>query len=213
MRELFGANLSQIEALADLLLENAQLKGLLGPKELERLWDRHLANSAVLVPFLPEHGVVLDLGSGAGLPGLVLAIMRPDLEFELVDAKQRRTEWLTQASETLKLANVTITWERAATLAGKRAVQAVVSRAVARLDKLAAWSSPLLADEGLFLAIKGQGVLEELAACGRALEAAGLSDARVEKVVPAEGLTPTYVLRATKAANSVRQRGHTLRHV
>jgi 16S rRNA (guanine527-N7)-methyltransferase len=182
-----------------LLSERAELLGLLGPRELDRLWERHLINSAAVAGLLPPSGLVIDVGSGAGLPGVVLALMRPDLEFELVDSMRRRTDWLSEATQCLGLANVAVTWARAEELRG-RAASCTVSRAVARLDKLARWQGGLLAAGGRFLAMKGVGAAGELADCGRDLARAGLVGAKVVELIPVAGLSPTYVVKARKRA-------------
>ncbi|MDR2347991.1 MAG: 16S rRNA (guanine(527)-N(7))-methyltransferase RsmG [Bifidobacteriaceae bacterium] len=202
MLELFGPALPQVERLAGLLEANADRRGLMGPREVGRLWQRHLANSALLAPLLPAAGLVIDVGSGPGLPGLVLAAMRPDLRFELVDSMRRRTDWLTLAADQLGLGNVAVTWARAESLEGRQAA-AAVSRAVARLDKLAAWTAGLLAPGGLFLAMKGASAEAELAACRPALERHRLRGAEVLELSPPPaaappGLEATFVVRARK---------------
>ncbi|MDR2378736.1 MAG: 16S rRNA (guanine(527)-N(7))-methyltransferase RsmG [Bifidobacteriaceae bacterium] len=196
---VFGTALPGVQRLAGLLEANAVERGLMGPREMSRLWERHLLNSGVLAPLLPERGLVVDAGSGAGLPGLVLALQRPDLSFELVDSMRRRTDWLTEAVAALELTNATVTRARVEELGHRADAAAVVSRAVARLDKLAKWTAGLLAPGGLFLALKGAGAAGELADCRRAVKAAGLTGAAVLELVAVPGADPTYVVRATRA--------------
>ncbi|MDR1634066.1 MAG: 16S rRNA (guanine(527)-N(7))-methyltransferase RsmG [Bifidobacteriaceae bacterium] len=197
--EFFGPALAGVEQLAGLLEAHGVERGLIGPREMERLWERHLVNSGALAALLPERGLVVDAGSGAGLPGLVLALMRPKLRFELVDSMRRRTEWLAEAVDRLGLANVSVTRERVEQLPNRGRAKAVVSRAVARLDKLAPWTAGLLRPGGLFLALKGSSAGEELAACGTALRRCGLVGAEVLELTPLPDMEPTYVVRATRS--------------
>jgi 16S rRNA (guanine527-N7)-methyltransferase len=207
MADLYGAARPQIEQFAALLAEHGDTLGLLGPRELDRLWERHLDNCAALAPLLdalPANGLVIDVGSGAGLPGLVLAAMRPELRFELIDSMRRRTDWLALASKQMALTNVTVTWARAESLAGQRTAQAVVSRAVARLDRLAKWCAPLLAEGGRFLALKGATAEQELTDCAGALAKAGLAGAEVIAPLAEVGLAPTFVVQAVKVGTGTK---------
>ena len=108
MRDMFGMAWSGLEHYAQMLAEEGQLRGLIGPRELPRLYSRHLVNSAAVVPFLPRHGSVADLGSGAGLPGVVVALSRPDLEVTLIEPMERRCAWLELVAEELDLDNVRV---------------------------------------------------------------------------------------------------------
>ena len=94
MREIFGVSFSAAEHFAQMLAEEGELRGLVGPRELPRLWTRHIVNSAAVVPFLPARGSVADVGSGAGFPGIVVALLRPDLNVTLIETMERRTQWL-----------------------------------------------------------------------------------------------------------------------
>jgi 16S rRNA (guanine527-N7)-methyltransferase len=142
---------------------------------------------------------VVDAGSGAGLPGLVLAALRPDLRLELVDSMRRRCEWMEEAVAALGLENVAVTWSRVEDL-GPRDAAAVVSRAVARLDRLAGWTAGLLAPGGGFLAIKGRRAAEELQECRAAMEGHGLVGGEVVEVRPPEQEEPARVVRAWRSA-------------
>ena len=113
MRELFGAALPGAERFARMLAEQGELRGLVGPRELPRLWTRHLANSAAVVDFLPRRGAVADVGSGAGFPGVVIALLRPDLEVTLIEPMERRIDWLTDVVAELDLANAVVRRARA----------------------------------------------------------------------------------------------------
>ena len=154
-RGVFSDTLSLAEEFADLLAHEGVVRGLIGPRETPRLWDRHLLNCAVLGEALLPAASVCDIGSGAGLPGLVLAIVRPDLQVCLVEPLLRRTAFLEEAVERLGLGNVEVTRARADEVHGTREFDVVTSRAVAPLDRLADWSMPLVRQGGHLLAMKG----------------------------------------------------------
>jgi 16S rRNA (guanine527-N7)-methyltransferase len=158
-----------VEAFAELLATDGVVRGLIGPREAPRLWDRHLLNSAVLGEAVPRDASVCDIGSGAGLPGLVLAIARPDLELTLVEPLLRRTTFLEEAVESLALTNVEVVRARADALHGRRTFDVVTSRAVAPLDRLLQWSMPLVAPSGALVAMKGSSVTEEIEAAREVL--------------------------------------------
>ncbi|HTL23939.1 MAG TPA: 16S rRNA (guanine(527)-N(7))-methyltransferase RsmG [Mycobacteriales bacterium] len=160
--EVFGAALPQVEAYAALLAGPGTERGLLGPREVPRLWERHLLNCAALSSLVEDGQVVLDLGSGAGLPGLVLALQRPDVQVVLVESLQRRAQFLTECVEALGLRNTLVRRARAEELHGKLEVDVVTARAVAPVDRLAQWSLPLLRPGGRLLAIKGEQAVAEL---------------------------------------------------
>jgi 16S rRNA (guanine527-N7)-methyltransferase len=160
--EVFGAALPQVEAYAALLAGPGTERGLLGPREVPRLWERHLLNCAALSSLVEDGQVVLDLGSGAGLPGLVLALQRPDVQVVLVESLQRRAQFLTECVEALGLRNTLVRRARAEELHGKLEVDVVTARAVAPVDRLAQWSLPLLRPGGRLIAIKGEQALAEL---------------------------------------------------
>ena len=145
-----------------MLAEQGELRGLIGPREVPRLWRRHILNSAAVAQFLPKSGRVADVGSGAGLPGVVLAIIRPDLEFFLIEPMERRVEWLDEVVESLGLDNVSVLHKRAEELHGKESFDAVTARAVAAMDKLIRFAMPLVAQSGRLLALKGQRVHQEI---------------------------------------------------
>ena len=159
---VFGAALPQAIRYAELLAAAGVERGLIGPREVDRLWDRHLLNCAVLVPLLPASGIVLDLGSGAGLPGIVVALLRPDLPVILVDATRRRIEFLDEVIAELGIERVQTRWCRAEELNGQIHVETVVARAVAPLEKLIPWAVPLLTRTGQLLALKGERAEQEL---------------------------------------------------
>jgi 16S rRNA (guanine527-N7)-methyltransferase len=151
-------------AYADLLAADGVVRGLIGPRETPRLWDRHLLNCAVLAEVVPQGATVCDIGSGAGLPGLVLAIARPDVRVTLVEPLLRRTTFLEEAVGELALDNVEVVRARADALHGTRTFDVVTSRAVAPLERLLVWSMPLVAADGALVAMKGSNVAEEIEA-------------------------------------------------
>jgi len=203
----FGFALSQAEAFAELLCGPAVERGLLGPTEAHRIWDRHLLNCVVVGELIPEGARVDDVGSGAGLPGIVLALARPDLEVTLVEPLLRRATFLGEVVEAMKLDNVNVVRQRAEERA-RSAPQAdvVTARAVAKLDRLGGWCLPLLREGGTLLAMKGETAAAELAASRRALEEAGGRQATV--VLCGVGLLeqPTTVVRVVARTAPPRQR-------
>lgn len=160
--EVFGAALPRVEAYAALLAGPGTERGLLGPREVPRLWERHLLNCAGLSELVADGEVVLDLGSGAGLPGLVLALQRPDVQVVLVESLQRRATFLSECVEALGLRNTVVRRARAEELHGKVEVDVVTARAVAPVDRLAGWALPLLREGGRLLALKGEQAAAEL---------------------------------------------------
>lgn len=130
--------------------------GLIGPREIPRLWERHVLNCALLTDLVPHGVTVADVGSGAGLPGVVLALRRPDLQLVLIEPLLRRVRWLEQVVADLGLDGVQVRRARAEALVGELVVPVVTARAVAPLDRLARWALPLLAPGGELLAIKGR---------------------------------------------------------
>lgn len=159
---MFSDALPVAEHYAALLAQEATLRGLIGPREVPRLWDRHILNCAVVTDLVEEGASVCDIGSGAGLPGLVMAIRRPDLAVTLVEPLLRRTTFLDEVVTELALENVTVVRGRAEEQHGKLSFDVVTSRAVAPLDKLSRWSLPLVRTGGSFLAMKGSSAEAEI---------------------------------------------------
>ncbi len=180
---LFGSALDRAQRYAELLAGAGVERGLIGPREVDRLWDRHLLNSAAVGELLESGAEVADIGSGAGLPGIPLALARPDLRLTLIEPLLRRSEFLHEVIEELAL-DVTVVRGRAEDPAVRREVgemDAVVSRAVASLDKLTKWSMPLLRADGRMLAIKGERAEQEVRDHRRVMSALGAADVRVMK--------------------------------
>ncbi|MFY4721758.1 16S rRNA (guanine(527)-N(7))-methyltransferase RsmG [Streptomyces sp. LaBMicrA B280] len=173
-REVFGDRFADAVRYAELLAEAGVQRGLIGPREVPRLWERHILNCAVLSEAVPEGVTVCDVGSGAGLPGIPLALVREDLNITLLEPLLRRTNFLTEVVELLGLDHVTVVRGRAEEVLGKLApVHVVTARAVAPLDRLAAWGIPLLRPYGEMLALKGDTAEEELKASATALSKLG----------------------------------------
>jgi 16S rRNA (guanine527-N7)-methyltransferase len=201
---VLGDALPVLQAYADLLAGAGVERGLLGPRETPRLWQRHLLNCVGLTELLPESALVVDLGSGAGLPGVVLAAVRPDLQVVLLEPLLRRAVFLEEVVAALALGNATVVRGRAEELGGGRLTgpglpadgraDAVVARAVAPLDRLAGWALPLLRPGGRLLALKGESAADELAAAAGALAAAGAHRSRVVEVGRPELLTAGRVV-------------------
>lgn len=173
-REIFGDRLPLAEAFVAELATTGVSHGLLGPREVPRLWDRHVLNCAVIGELVPHGAHVIDVGSGAGLPGLALAIARPDLQIDLVEPMLRRTTWLSDVAARLGLDTVTVTRGRAESLAGTTSAPVVTARAVARIGQLSVWCTPLLEPGGILLALKGSSAADELTEDADLLEAAGV---------------------------------------
>jgi len=173
-REVFGDRYADAVRYAELLAEAGVQRGLIGPREVPRLWERHLLNCAVLSEAVPEGVTVCDVGSGAGLPGIPLALVREDLQITLLEPLLRRTTFLTEVVELLGLDHVTVVRGRAEEVMGKLTpVHVVTARAVAPLDRLATWGIPLLRPYGEMLALKGDTAEEELKASATALSKLG----------------------------------------
>ncbi|MYS91486.1 MULTISPECIES: 16S rRNA (guanine(527)-N(7))-methyltransferase RsmG [Streptomyces] len=173
-REVFGDRFADAVRYAELLAETGVQRGLIGPREVPRLWERHLLNCAVLSEVVPEGVTVCDVGSGAGLPGIPLALVREDLKITLLEPLLRRTTFLTEVVELLGLDHVTVVRGRAEEVMGKiQPVHVVTARAVAPLDRLATWGIPLLRPYGEMLALKGDAAEEELKSASAALSKLG----------------------------------------
>ncbi|GGR74656.1 ribosomal RNA small subunit methyltransferase G [Streptomyces humidus] len=173
-REVFGDRYGDAVRYAELLAEAGVQRGLIGPREVPRLWERHILNCAVLSEVVPEGVTVCDVGSGAGLPGIPLALVREDLKITLLEPLLRRTNFLAEVVELLGLDHVTVARGRAEEVMGKiPPVHVVTARAVAPLDRLATWGIPLLRPYGEMLALKGDAAEEELKSAGTALSKLG----------------------------------------
>jgi 16S rRNA (guanine527-N7)-methyltransferase len=169
--------------------------GLIGPREKPRIWDRHIWNCAVIEAAIPNGSRVCDVGSGAGLPGVVLAIARPDLEMTLLEPSARRCLFLSGVVSALGLSNATVVRGRAGEPNGAGPFAVVTARAVAPLARLAGWCAPLVAEGGVLLAIKGAAVRRELAEAAVELRHAGVSDAQIKQYDGGVVTPPTTVVQ------------------
>ncbi|MEX0169060.1 16S rRNA (guanine(527)-N(7))-methyltransferase RsmG [Streptomyces sp. LMG1-1-1.1] len=182
-RTVFGEYFPEAVRYAELLADAGVKRGLIGPREVPRLWERHLLNCAVLAEAVPEGVTVCDVGSGAGLPGIPLALVRRDLKITLLEPLLRRTNFLQEVVELLGLDHVTVVRGRAEEMLGKiTPVHVVTARAVAPLDRLAGWGVPLLRPYGEMLALKGDTAEEELNGARAALSRLGVVETSVLQV-------------------------------
>lgn len=195
--EIAGDRIPVLRNFAQSLGERGEELGLIGPLETPRLWTRHLLNSAVLAPLLHAGSRVADVGTGGGMPGLVLAIVRPDVRFDLIEPMERRCLWLTEQIEQLGIDNATVRRGRVEEFHGAFEVDQVTARAVTALRKLIPLTAPLLRNGGEMLFLKGASVDEEIRAAQKALTRHRVSDVRVE--ILGEGLLreTTRVFRGT----------------
>jgi 16S rRNA (guanine527-N7)-methyltransferase len=177
--QLFGPAMAAVERYANLLAGPGVARGLIGPREVPRLWERHLLNSAAVAELVPRPCTLVDLGSGAGLPGIVLALLLPDVAVTLLEPMLRRVTFLEECVQALGLDNAQVRRGRAEDLAGQLSADVVTARAVAPLDRLAALALGLVRPGGTVLAIKGATAQQEVAAARRALARLGVRSADV----------------------------------
>lgn len=191
---LFGERIDVARQFTAALAEQGEERGLIGPLELPRLWTRHILNSVIAAPLF--HGTVADIGSGAGLPGLVLAIARPDVHWTLVEPMERRVNWLNEQVAELGLKNVAVLRSRAEDVRVIDKFDFVTARAVSALRTLIPYTAPLLRDGGELALLKGVNAPAEIEAAAKQIKKHRLSDVRVE--VLGEGVLEetTRVVRA-----------------
>ena len=199
-RRLFpSGRVALAERFTELLATEGVVRGLIGPREAPRLWERHVLNSAVLCEVLPQSASVCDLGTGAGLPGIVVAIARPDLSLTLVEPLLRRTTFLEEVVAELDLTGVTVVRGRAEDLHGRHTYDVVTSRALAPLDRLLTWSMPLVALHGALIAMKGRSVADEIDAAGARLADYGCTEPVVSELGVGLLDPPTRIVRVAWA--------------
>jgi 16S rRNA (guanine527-N7)-methyltransferase len=193
---LFGDRLGVARAFTANLAAQGEERGLIGPLELPRLWSRHILNCAIVAPLL-RPGLVGDVGSGAGLPGLVLAIARPDVSFALIEPMERRVAWLTEQADELGLSNVTVVRARAEEVRLPVPLDQVTARAVSAFRKLLPLTAPLVRDGGELVLMKGAGAQAEVDAAAKEIRKYKVRDVVVETL--GEGVLEeiTRVIRAT----------------
>ena len=194
--QIFGARVELARLFADQLAEHGEERGLIGPLETSRLWSRHILNSAVISEAFEAGSRVGDVGSGAGLPGLVLAIARPDISWVLIEPMERRVAWLDEQVDLLGLDNVEVVRARAEDYNTGSGFDAVTARAVSALRTLIPLTAPLVRGNGQLVLMKGASVESEISAAEKQIRRFRLRDARTERF--GEGLLeqPTTVFRA-----------------
>jgi 16S rRNA (guanine527-N7)-methyltransferase len=178
-RRVLGDSAPRVERYAGLLAGAGVERGLLGPNEVPRLWERHLLNSAAIAELVPRPCSLVDLGSGAGLPGIVLALVLPDVEVVLLEPALRRATFLCECVADLELGNARVVRARAEQMVGEMAADVVTARAVAPLDRLAAMALGILRPGGILLAVKGVKAAAEIRDAQKALSRLGVRDAKV----------------------------------
>ncbi|WP_022902701.1 16S rRNA (guanine(527)-N(7))-methyltransferase RsmG [Curtobacterium sp. B8] len=194
---LFGDRAELARSFTNELARRGEELGLIGPLELPRLWTRHILNSVLLAPLLEADGRVADVGSGAGLPGLVLAIARPDVHFTLIEPMERRVDWLTSEVERLGLDNVAVVRARAEDVADEITVDQVTARAVSALSKLIPLTVPLVRSGGQLVLMKGARVEDEVEKARKVILRKRLSDVEVLELGDGVVEETTRVFRAT----------------
>jgi 16S rRNA (guanine527-N7)-methyltransferase len=193
---IFGERLDIARRFTENLAAEGETRGLIGPLELPRLWTRHILNSAVITPLFPS-GRVGDVGSGAGLPGLVGAIARPDITWVLIEPMERRTAWLQEQADVLGLTNVEVVRARAEEWSEGPSLDAVTARAVSALRTLLPLTVPLVRDGGEFILMKGVTVDAEIEKAAKQIRHLRLRDVRVELVGEDLLAEPTRVVRGS----------------
>ena len=176
---MFGTALPVAERYVQMLAGPGVIRGLLGPREVPRLWTRHVLNCAAVADLVPRPSALIDLGSGAGLPGIVLALLLPDVQVTLLERMERRSLFLDECVQELGLRNAQVYRATAEEVAGKLAADVVTARAVAPLDRLAGLAAGLVRPGGLILAVKGAAAEEEVAQARPVLRRLGMRDVAV----------------------------------
>lgn len=198
---VFGDRLGLAERYVAHLATSGLERGLIGPREVPILWERHVLNSVAAAGLMPEYSSVVDVGSGAGLPGIPLALARPDLDVVLVESMQRRVDWLQEVLMDLAVANVDVRRGRAEEMGRELRADVVTARAVARLDVLAQWCLPLLTPGGVMLALKGETAAAELEETRAAVSAAGGEAAEAISLPVPGSDQSTWVVRIRRATH------------
>ena len=194
---IFGSGIGQARKYAEALARDGETFGLLGPREYPRLWTRHILNSAVVAELVSPGQTVGDVGSGAGLPGIVLAIARPDVRFVLIEPMERRTDWLSEQAAELDLANVTVCRSRVQDAPYMEACDVVTARAVSALKTLVPMTAPLVRPGGQLLLMKGVNADREIDEARKQLRAHGVHNPVV--ILSGESILeePTRLVQAT----------------
>jgi 16S rRNA (guanine527-N7)-methyltransferase len=203
----FGDSLAKAQRYVELLASDGVTRGLIGPRETSRLWDRHLVNCALVADLVPERGELVDIGSGAGLPGIVLAMLRPSLHVVLLEPLLRRAVFLQECVSALELPNATVVRARAEEKAAARiSADVATARAVAPLDRLVGWAAGLLRPGGQLLAIKGQSAEAELEAAEPVLSRLGVQSAEVLQAGRGRVISATTIVRVVMGGHGREER-------
>jgi 16S rRNA (guanine527-N7)-methyltransferase len=197
---VFGSALGLAQRYAGLLVGPGTEQGLIGPREAARLWDRHLMNCAAVAELVPHPCSVIDLGSGAGLPGVVLAMLLPDSDIVLLEPMARRAAFLQECVRVLGLGNVAVRCARAEDMTGQLEVDVVTARAVAPMKRLAGLALGLVRPGGVVLAIKGAGAAQDLAEAGPVLSRLDVRGVEVLQAGRGKVSPPLTVIRLTAAS-------------
>ena len=210
VRDACGDAFGKLEMFHGKLVAEGGKRGLIGPREVPRLWERHILNSAALVPFVEDFAAravpenkqcrVADIGSGAGFPGIVLAAMLPQAKFTLIEPMERRVDWLEEVVGELGLENVEVVRDRAEDYPHKGSFDIVVCRAVARLAKLVPWAMPLVRPGGRVIALKGRSAQQEIDKAAKEIRKTRGLDPAVHSAPVGQGLEPTFVVTIDKRA-------------
>lgn len=195
--QLAGDAIEPLRAFTRDLATRGEVLGLIGPQEVPRLWTRHILNSAIMAPLLTAGQRVADIGTGGGMPGLILAIVRPDVHFRLIEPMERRCVWLREQVSALELANTEVLRGRAEEYHGAFEVDVVTARAVTALRKLIPLTAPLLRDGGKAIFLKGSGVDAEIEAARKQLAKFKLRQPEVQILGEGVLAETTRVFRAT----------------
>lgn len=193
--KVFGDRLGLAERYVQHLATTGMERGLLGPREVPRLWNRHVLNCAVVTELIDQNARVADVGSGAGLPGLTFALARPDLDITLIEPLERRCIWLHEVCEDLELENVTVMRGRAEQVVEQVEADFATARAVSALTNLAGLTIPLLHGKGQVLAIKGRSAVEEVDKAAKIIRKLGGRSTEVLTVGDSILAEPTTVVR------------------
>lgn len=194
--QIAGDRIDALRAFAEDLGARGETLGLIGPLEAARLWTRHLLNSAILAPLVTAGATVADIGTGGGMPGLVLAIVRPDAQFVLIEPMERRCAWLKEQVERLGLSNVQVKRGRAEEFHDAFEVDQVTARAVTALRKLIPLAAPLLKNGGELMLLKGESVENEIDDAEKVLRKYKVHDIAVEELGVGQIAETTRVFRA-----------------
>ncbi|MBT1162273.1 16S rRNA (guanine(527)-N(7))-methyltransferase RsmG [Bifidobacterium sp. SO1] len=212
LAEVLGDALPKLEVFHEKLMREGEPRGLIGPRDVLIVWERHILNSAAIVPFVREatkderFKTVADIGSGGGFPGIVASACLPDHKFTLIEPMERRVEWLNECVEEMNLKNVTVLRARSEEVianlrkraSGLHPFAVVTCRAVAPMTKLSGWTLPLLKPHGCLVALKGRSAQAEIDKAAKEIAKRGGVRPRVVEAAVGPDLEPTHVVIVDK---------------